>query len=93
MDFRVDDFRGLVQLGVALIRFVDEDLGHPLDGDGEGDHGVVGVDAVPVVGDEHSGCSALRHAFSGVDMAVGSALWECLGGHHTTWFPRVISRT
>ena len=34
---------------------------------------MVGVDAVPVIGDGHSGCSALRPAFSGVDMAVGSA--------------------
>ena len=28
-------------LGLAFVRLVDEDLRHPLDGDGEGDDGVV----------------------------------------------------
>ena len=42
MNLGVDDLRGLVQLGGALVGLVDEDFRHPLDGNGEGDDGVVG---------------------------------------------------
>ena len=42
MNFGIDNFRGLVQLSRTLVGFVYEDLGHPLDGDGEGYDGVVG---------------------------------------------------
>ena len=59
----------LTYLGGALLGFVQEDLGHPLDGDGEGNDGVVGVNAGPAgVGDGPALGPLPR-----VDVAVGGA--------------------
>ena len=42
MNLGIDNLRGSIQLGCALIGFVNEDFWHPFDGNGEGYDGMVG---------------------------------------------------
>ena len=42
MDLGIDNLRGSIQLGCALIGFVNKDFWHPFDGNGEGYDCMVG---------------------------------------------------
>ena len=58
-------------LGCALFRLVEQDLRHPLDGDGEGYHGVVRHKTSPGVhGAGEGGGPALGPRLPGVDVTV-----------------------
>ena len=63
----------MTHLGRALFRFVQQNLRHSLDGDGEGYHGVVRHQARPRVHGHITGCPLGCPALPGVDVTIGGA--------------------